>query len=119
MIELGKVQTLTVQREKDFGVYMGEPGDEKRAVLLPRKQVPEGTKVGDSLEVFVYKDSEDRLIATSGKPRLQVGETAVLPVKDVVKIGAFLLRSRITRYAPVRNAWWLSTSTRAGVWLLP
>ena len=59
MIELGKVQTLTVQREKDFGVYMGEPGDEKRAVLLPRKQVPEGTKVGDSLEVFVYKDSED------------------------------------------------------------
>mgnify|MGYP000503099502 CR=1 FL=1 len=48
MIELGKVQTLTVQREKDFGVYMGEPGDEKRAVLLPRKQVPEGTKVGDS-----------------------------------------------------------------------
>lgn len=90
MIELGKVQTLTVQREKDFGVYMGEPGDEKRAVLLPRKQVPEGTKVGDSLEVFVYKDSEDRLIATSGKPKLQVGETAVLTVKDVVKIGAFL-----------------------------
>ena len=116
MIELGKVQTLTVQREKDFGVYMGEPGDEKRAVLLPRKQVPEGTKVGDSLEVFVYKDSEDRLIATSGKPRLQVGETAGLPVR---RICCFLLRSRITRYAPVRNAWWLSTSTRAGVWLLP
>ena len=69
---------------------MGEPGDEKHAVLLPKKQVPAGTKTGDKLEVFVYKDSEDRLIATSEKPRLQVGETAVLTVKDVVKIGAFL-----------------------------
>ncbi len=90
MIELGKLQTLTVQREKEFGVYLGEPGDEKHAVLLPRKYVPEGVKLGSRLEVFVYKDSEDRLIATTARPKLQVGETAVLTVRDVVRIGAFL-----------------------------
>ncbi len=90
MIELGKIQTLVVQREKDFGVYLGPEKDDRQSVLLPKKQVPEGTKTGDRLEVFVYKDSEDRLIATTGRPKLQVGETAVLAVKDVVKIGAFL-----------------------------
>lgn len=90
MIELGKIQTLEVQRAKDFGVYLGVHGDEEHSVLLPKKQVPEGTKVGDELTVFIYKDSEDRLIATTGTPRLQVGEVAVLPVKDVAKIGAFL-----------------------------
>lgn len=90
MIELGKIQTLEVQRAKDFGVYLGVHGDEEHSVLLPKKQVPEGTKVGDELTVFIYKDSEDRLIATTGTPRLQVGEVAVLPVKDVAKIGTFL-----------------------------
>lgn len=90
MIELGKIQTLVVQRVKDFGVYLGEAKDEDHSVLLPKKQVPEGTKAGDTLTVFIYKDSEDRLIATTGTPRLQVGEVAVLPVKDVAKIGAFL-----------------------------
>ncbi len=90
MIELGKIQTLVVQREKDFGVYLGSERDDRQAVLLPRKQVPEGTKPGDSLEVFVYKDSEDRMIATTAVPKLQVGETGILQVKDVVKIGAFL-----------------------------
>lgn len=90
MIELGKIQTLVVQRMKEFGVYLGEQGDEDHSVLLPKKQVPEGTKVGDELTVFIYKDSEDRLIATTGMPKLQVGEVAVLPVKEVAKIGAFL-----------------------------
>lgn len=90
MIELGKIQTLTVLREKAFGVYFGHQQDAEHAVLLPRKQVPEGTKTGDELSVFVYKDSEDRMIATTGTPKLQVGETAVLEVKDVAKIGAFL-----------------------------
>ena len=90
MIELGKIQPLVVQREKEFGVYLGESQTDKNSVLLPKKQVPEGTKVGDSLEVFVYKDSQDRLIATTNRPKLQVGETAVLTVKDVAKIGAFL-----------------------------
>lgn len=90
MIELGKIQTLEVQRIKEFGIYLGEHGDEDHSVLLPKKQVPEGTKAGDTLTVFIYKDSEDRLIATTATPKLQVGEVAVLPVKDVAKIGAFL-----------------------------
>ncbi|MCI6887786.1 MAG: S1-like domain-containing RNA-binding protein [Lachnospiraceae bacterium] len=90
MIELGKIQTLTVQRVKEFGVYLGETLTDDHSVLLPKKHVPEGTKVGDTLQVFIYKDSEDRLIATTGTPKLQVGEVAVLPVKDVAKIGAFL-----------------------------
>lgn len=90
MIELGKVQTLVVKREKEFGVYLGEPGDETHAVLLPRKQVPAGTKVGSELKVFIYKDSEDRLIATTAEPKLEVGQVALLTVKDVARIGAFL-----------------------------
>ena len=81
---------MEVVRIKDFGVYLGEqPGDEA-AVLLPKKQVPQGTKTGDKIEVFIYKDSEDRLIATTAVPKLQAGETAVLKVKEVGKIGAFL-----------------------------
>ena len=59
-------------------------------MLLPRKYVPEGIKPGEELEVFIYKDSEDRLIATTEKPLIQVGQVAVLEVKDVSKIGAFL-----------------------------
>lgn len=90
MIELGKRQILEVVRMKDFGVYLGEQSGDEAAVLLPKKQVPEGTKLGDKLEVFIYKDSEDRLIATTGMSKLQVGEVAVLTVKEVGKIGAFL-----------------------------
>lgn len=90
MIELGKIQTLTMLREKEFGIFLGENEQDKSSVLLPKKQVPAGTGVGDKLDVFVYKDSEDRLIATTGKPKLQVGEVAVLTVKEVAKIGAFL-----------------------------
>lgn len=90
MIELGKTQTLVIQREKEFGVYLAEPGNENNSVLLPKKQVPEGREPGDSVEVFIYKDSQDRLIATTTKPKLEVGEAAVLTVRDVAKIGAFL-----------------------------
>ncbi len=90
MIELGKRQVLEVVRIKNFGVYLGEKSGDEEAVLLPKKQVPEGTGIGDKLEVFIYKDSEDRLIATTGVPRLQVGEVGVLTVKEVGKIGAFL-----------------------------
>lgn len=90
MIELGKRQVLTVVRQKEFGVYLAEKPDSEQGVLLPSKQVPADTKVGDQLTAFIYKDSEDRLIATMETPRLQVGETAVLEVKDVAKIGAFL-----------------------------
>lgn len=90
MIELGKMQILVVQRVKDFGVYLGEEAEGDVSVLLPKKQVPENTQPGDKIEVFIYKDSEDRLIATTAEPKLTVGETAMLQVKEVGKIGAFL-----------------------------
>lgn len=87
MIELGKRQKLTVVKEVDFGIYLG---NEEERVLLPKKQVPEGIKPGDELEVFLYKDSSDRPIATVRTPKLTMGEVALLTVADVTKIGAFL-----------------------------
>ena len=92
MIELGKKQKLLVVKTVDFGIYLGEDRNapQTERVLLPSKQVPEGTKVGDEIEVFIYKDSQDRLIATTREPMLQVGQTAVLKVKQVTRIGAFL-----------------------------
>jgi len=94
MLELGKLQTLEVIKEKDFGVYLAEEGwtpkSPERGVLLPKKMVPEGTKIGSLLDVFLYKDSEDRLIATTNVPKLTLGETAILEVRDTSKIGAFL-----------------------------
>lgn len=92
MIELGKKQTLTVVKTVDFGVYLAadKNAEAQDRVLLPGKQVPEGTKEGDSLEVFVYKDSKDRLISTTNEPLVQVGQTALLKVVQVTKIGAFL-----------------------------
>lgn len=92
MIELGKSQVLTVVNQKEQGVYLGESraaGPEER-ILLPSKQVPEGTKAGDEIEVFVYRDSMDRMIATTVKPVLEVGEAGFLKVRQVTKIGAFL-----------------------------
>lgn len=86
-MELGRKQKLKVVKEVDFGVYLGD-GAEK--VLLPKKQVPEGTKTGDELEVFLYRDSSDRPIATVKAPKLVMGETAVLKVSAVMDIGAFL-----------------------------
>ena len=70
MIELGKRQVLEIVRRKEFGVYLGEKAGDGTAVLLPKKQVPEGADIGDQIEVFIYKDSEDRLIATTGMPKL-------------------------------------------------
>ena len=92
MIQLGKKQKLQVLKKVDFGVYLGEPmqADVKEKVLLPIKQGPEQTKEGDILEVFIYKDSMDRMIATVREPDLQVGETAVLKVVQTSRIGAFL-----------------------------
>ena len=92
MIELGKKQTLLVVKKVEFGVYLAEKmdADAKDRVLLPAKQVPENTAEGSRLEVFIYKDSKDRLIATTREPVLTVGKTAVLKVRQVTKIGAFL-----------------------------
>ena len=86
-MRLGEKQVLTVVKTVDFGVYLGS--DEER-VLLPKKQVPEGIEVGDPVEVFLYKDSSDRMIATTKEPKITLGELAVLEVADVGRIGAFL-----------------------------
>lgn len=86
-MQLGKKQVLTVVKEVDFGVYLGS---EEEKVLLPKKQVPEGIELGDPIEVFLYKDSDDRLIATTNTPKLQLNEIALLTVADVGKFGAFL-----------------------------
>ncbi len=88
-MELGKIQELKVVKQVDFGVYLGEEASEER-VLLPKKQVPESVQMGDGVEVFLYRDSEDRLIATTAKPKLTLGGTAKLNVKEVARIGAFL-----------------------------
>lgn len=91
MLELGYYQTLEVAKKTDFGVYLAEPGGNgKHTVLLPLKEVPENTVLGDRLEVFLYKDSEDREISTTAKVPVTVGKLAVLKVKEVTGIGAFL-----------------------------
>lgn len=87
MMKLGKKQVLTVVKKVDFGVYLGS--DEER-VLLPKKQVTAGIESGDPVEVFLYKDSDDRLIATTNEPKIELGELAVLDVVDTGKFGAFL-----------------------------
>ena len=84
---LGKWQKLPVVSMEHRGIYLGS---EKQKVLLPGKQIPPGTKIGDDLEVFLYKDSADRLIATVHHPRITVGEAAPLRVKQITDIGAFL-----------------------------
>lgn len=86
-MRLGEKQVLTVVKKVDFGVYLGT--DEER-VLLPKKQVPEGIEPGDPIEVFLYKDSSDRMIATTNEPKITLGGLAVLDVADVGRIGAFL-----------------------------
>lgn len=88
MIRLGERQTLKCLKKTDFGIYLGEQEDEK--VLLPRKQVPENIRQGDTIDVFVYRDSSDRLISTIKQPYITLGGLAVLEVKAVGKIGAFL-----------------------------
>lgn len=87
MMKLGKKQMLMVVKKVDFGVYLG---NEEERVLLPKKQVPEGLEIGDPVEVFLYKDSSDRLIATTNEPKVTLGELAVLTVADTGKYGAFL-----------------------------
>lgn len=90
MIKLGEKQDLTVIKLVDFGVYLAAEDAKEEKVLLPRKQVPEGTKAGDVLHVFVYRDSKDRLIATTNEVKLTLGQVALLKVSQVGKIGAFL-----------------------------
>ena len=87
---LGKFARLYVSKITKFGVMLRSFEEKDLEVLLPNNQVKKGTEKGDFYEVFLYKDSEDRLIATTQRPYLSLGETAVLEVKDVTGIGAFL-----------------------------
>lgn len=90
MMKLGEKQQLLVVKQVDFGIYLAERSDSENRVLLPKKQVPEGTQIGDVLEVFLYRDSSDRMIATREEPKLMMGQLAALTVVSVQKIGAFL-----------------------------
>lgn len=88
MIKIGQDNRLTVAREVDFGVYLAD--DEGNEVLMPARYVGEDLQVGDTVDVFVYTDSEDRPVATTDVPFAKVGEFAFLQVTAVNRIGAFL-----------------------------
>lgn len=89
MLEIGKMNKLEVSHEVDFGVYLlGDAHDPE--ILLPRRYVPKQCQPGDVLDVFVYFDSEDRIIATTRQPKAMVDQVAYLKVIAVTKIGAFL-----------------------------
>jgi hypothetical protein len=91
MIELGKIQKLTIKRMTSVGAYLNEKdGKSDDVVLLPKKQIPEDKNIGDEIDVFIYRDSKDRIVATTRTPRLTLGELAFLQVVEVSKIGAFL-----------------------------
>lgn len=91
MIRLGEKQELVIVKKVEFGVYLAVSfEDAAEHVLLPIKQMPENKGVGDKLEVFVYRDSKDRMIATTHEPKLCMGQTANLVVAQMGKFGAFL-----------------------------
>ena len=90
MLEIGKIQELTIVKKVDFGVYLAESADAAEKVLLPGRQVPKDAKPGDKLKVFLYKDSSDRLISTTARPKLLLGEVAELTVAQTARMGAFL-----------------------------
>ncbi|MDB5255356.1 MAG: hypothetical protein JWM14_51 [Chitinophagaceae bacterium] len=88
MIEIGKHNRLIVLRNTSVGLYLGD--QEGQDILLPIKYIPEGIDINDEIDVFVYRDSEDRLIATTLEPRIKLNGFASLRVKDVNDFGAFL-----------------------------
>lgn len=91
MIRLGEKQKLEIVKMVEFGAYLAESQETAQdRVLLPGKQVPEGSSIGDVLEVFIYRDSKDRMIATTNQPKLEMGKVALLKVAQVGKFGAFL-----------------------------
>ena len=86
-MKLGEVQKLKIAKQLEQGIYLS---DGETQVLLPKNEVTVNMKVDDEIDVFIYRDSEDRLIATTTTPPLTLGEVALLKVKDVTSIGAFL-----------------------------
>lgn len=87
MLEVGKVNHMVVKKLSAIGIYLDSEYGE---ILMPAKYVPEGVYPGAELQAFVYLDSEDRLLATTLKPKAQVGDFALLTVKDTNQVGAFL-----------------------------
>ncbi|MCE1198549.1 MAG: S1-like domain-containing RNA-binding protein [Marinilabiliales bacterium] len=88
MLQLGRFNNLQVIKQVDFGMYLD--GGEQGEILLPKRYVPENCMPGSEIEVFIYLDSEDRIIATTEVPLAQVGEFAWLQVKAINKMGVFL-----------------------------
>ena len=88
MLEIGKLNTLRIVKEVDFGLYLD--GGDKGEILLPKRYVPEKYQIDEMIEVFIYLDSEDRIIATTEIPLIKVGEFAYLKAISVNKMGAFL-----------------------------
>ena len=88
MAEIGKFNKLQVVKEVDFGVYLD--GGDHDTILLPQRYVPEGCEIGDWVDVFLYFDSEDLLIATTETPKVQVGRCEMLKVVDINNAGAFM-----------------------------
>lgn len=86
-MKLGEIQKLKIEKKVEFGVYLSDGTDR---VLLPKKQVPENYKIGDEVSAFIYKDSKDRLIATTNTPKLTLGQYGLLTVSQVNKVGAFM-----------------------------
>jgi uncharacterized protein len=88
MIEIGKTNQLRIVKEVDFGIYLD--GGSYGEILMPKRYVPENFKIDDAIDAFIYRDSEDRLIATTEKPYATIGEFAYLKVVSVSTVGAFL-----------------------------
>ena len=124
MLKAGRIQTLTVSRVSEYGLYLAD--EEQNEVLLPNRYTSLTDKVGDRKEVFLYHDSEDRLVATTETPLLREGEAGYLRVVDKTAHGAFLDCSSPT--ATSRAASWPDTATsststkttsRAAAWPRP
>ena len=90
MLKLGKFNRLVVEKTTEFGFYLSDGTDRRNMVLLPNKYVPENLDVDDEIDVFLYLDSEDRIVATTQTPLAQLGDLARLRVKEQTRIGAFL-----------------------------
>lgn len=90
MIETGKIQTLKINRITAIGAFLYDGTDAQNVVLLPEKEVPKSARVNDDIEVFVYRDSKDRIISTTRRPKILLGEFGHLKVADITKVGAFM-----------------------------
>jgi uncharacterized protein len=87
-MRIGEINTLKILRGTGVGFYLGD--EEGNDVLLPKKYIPDDKTVGDDIDVFIYKDSEDRIIATNLTPAAKVGEIACMRVAATSPIGAFM-----------------------------